>query len=113
EFDVYVGEEAFKAEAGESVFLPRCKPHAFMIRSPWLRMLILFTPAAGLEEAFRTVSRPAQSLELPTETVTYSTTDLEETAKRFSEHGVRFLAPDEVADQMPLYPKPLPPNADE
>src|SRR5262249_22564647 len=64
-FDVYVGEEAFKVEAGECVFLPRFKPHAFVIRSPRLRVLILFTPA-GLEEAFHSMSTPAQKLELPT-----------------------------------------------
>jgi mannose-6-phosphate isomerase-like protein (cupin superfamily) len=28
EFDVYVGEQAFKVETGECVFLPRFKPHA-------------------------------------------------------------------------------------
>ena len=44
EFDVYVGKEAFKVETGECVFLPR---------------LALFTPA-GLEEAFRGMSTPAQ-----------------------------------------------------
>jgi len=109
EFDVYVADEAFKVEAGQCVFLPKFEPHAFLIRSPRLRVLVLFTPA-GLEEAFRSASTPAQRLELPTGAVTYSTSDLEQTAQRFREHGVRFLAPDEVADQLPLYPKPLPPN---
>jgi mannose-6-phosphate isomerase-like protein (cupin superfamily) len=109
EFDMYVGDEAFKVETGECVFLPRFKPHAFVIRSPRLRVLILFTPG-GLEEAFRGASTPAQKLALPTGAVTYSTSDLEQAAQRFSEHGVRFLAPDEVADQLPLYPKPLSPN---
>jgi mannose-6-phosphate isomerase-like protein (cupin superfamily) len=65
EFDVYVGEEAFKVEAGECVSLPRFNPHAFVIRSPRLRVLIVFTPA-GLEEAFRGVSTAARKLELPT-----------------------------------------------
>src|SRR5262245_30682079 len=109
EFDVYVGDEAFKVEAGQCVFLPKFKPHAFLIRSPRLRVLVLFTPA-GLEEAFRSGSTPAQRLELPTGAVTYSTGDPQEAAQRFREHGVRFLAPEEVADQLPLYPKPLPPN---
>jgi quercetin dioxygenase-like cupin family protein len=109
EFDVYVGKEAFKVEAGECVFLPRFKPHAFVIRSPRLRVLALFTPA-GLEEAFRGMSSPAQRLEPPTGAVTYSTGDLKQTAQRLSEYGARFLAPDEVADQLPLYPNWLPPN---
>ena len=109
EFDVYVGKEAFKVEAGECVFLPRFKPHAFVIRSLRLHVLALFTPA-GLEEAFRGMSTPAQSLELPTGAVTYSTGDLKQTARRLNDYGARFLARDEVAEQLPLYPKPLAPN---
>jgi len=103
EFDVYVGKEAFKVEAGECVFLPRFEPHAFVIRSPRLHVLALFTPA-GLEEAFRGMSTPAERLELPTGAVTYSTGDLKQTAQRLSEYGARFLAQDEIADQLPSYP---------
>ena len=110
EFDVYVGEKAFNVKAGECVFMPRFKPHAFVIRSPQLRLLALFTPG-GLEEAFRGMSSPAKSLERPKDTVTYSTGDLKQTAQRLSEYGARFLTPDEVADELPLYPKSLPPNA--
>ena len=106
EFDVYVGEEGYQAKTGECVFLPKLKPHAFLIRSPRLRVLILYAPG-GLEEAFQRLSSPAQKLELPDGATTYSTSDLEQTARRFSEYGVRLLAPDEVAVQLPLYPKPL------
>lgn len=109
-FDVYVGGEAFNVKAGECVFMPRFKPHAFLIRSRRLRLLALFTPA-GLEEAFRGMSTSAQRLELPTGAVTYSTGDLKQTTQRLSEYGARFLTPDEIADQLPLYPKPLPSNA--
>jgi mannose-6-phosphate isomerase-like protein (cupin superfamily) len=105
EFDVYVGEEAFEVAAGECVFLPRFKPHAFVVRSPRLRVLVLFTPA-GLEEAFRGASTPAQELQPPTGAVTYSKADFQQTAQRLGAYGARFLTPDEVADQMPLYPKP-------
>ena len=110
EFDVYVGKDAFKVKAGECVFMPRFKPHAFVIRSSRLRLLALFTPA-GLEEVFRSMSAPAKRLELPTGAVTYSTGDLKQTAKRLGEYGARFLTPDEIADQLPLYPKSLPSNA--
>jgi mannose-6-phosphate isomerase-like protein (cupin superfamily) len=111
EFDVYVGDDAFKVKAGECVFLPKFKPHAFVIRSPRLRVLALFTPA-GLEELFRGMSTPAQRLELPNGAVTYSTVEFEQTAQRLSEYGARFLNPEEVADQLPLYPRPLPANPD-
>src|SRR5215471_9728623 len=106
EFDVYAGEEAYQAKTGECVFLPRHKPHAFLIRSPRLRVLILYTPG-GLEEAFHRVSSPAQKLDLPDGAITYSTSDSEQTARRFGEYGVRLLASDEVAVQLPLYPQPL------
>jgi mannose-6-phosphate isomerase-like protein (cupin superfamily) len=107
EFDVYVGEEAFNVKTGECIFLPKFKPHGFVIRSPRLRVLILYTPG-GVEEAFRKMSSPAQNLEPPTEALTYSQSDLEQTARRFGEYGVQILTPDEVAEQLPLYPKPLP-----
>src|SRR6478672_3227330 len=92
EFDVYVGKEAFKVEMGECVFLPRFRPHAFVIRSPRLRVLALFSPA-GLEEAFRGMSSPAQRLGLPTKTLTYSTGDVKTIAKRLNDYGVRILSP--------------------
>jgi len=110
EFDVYVGEEVFNGKTGECIFLPRFKPHAFIIRSPRLRLLILFAPA-GVEQAFRSMSSPAQNLNPPKGAPTYSAADFEETAQRFSTSGVRMLAPDEVADQLPLYPKSLPANS--
>jgi quercetin dioxygenase-like cupin family protein len=109
-FDVYVGEEVFKGETGECIFLPRFKPHTFTIRSPQLRLLILFAPA-GVEEAFRSMSSPAQNLNPPFGALTYSAEDLEQTVQRFSASGVRMLAPDEIAQQLPLYPKSIPKNA--
>ena len=114
EFDVHVGEEAFKVETGECIFLPRFKPHAFVIRSPRLHVLALITPA-GLEEAFRSIDSPAQSLELPTAMLANSTDgkalqgikqlnseDLRQTVQVLSEYGVRILARDEIAHQLPL-----------
>ena len=107
EFDVYVGEEAFNVSTGECVFLPKVRPHALVIRSPRLRVLILYTPG-GLKETFGKMSAPAQTLEPPTEALTDSRSDLEQTARRFGEHGVQILSPEGVAEQLPLYPKPLP-----
>jgi hypothetical protein len=107
---VYVGEEVFNGKTGECIFLPRFKPHAFIIRSPRLRLLILFAPA-GVEEAFRSMSFPAQNLNPPKGALTYSAEELEQTVQRFSTSGVRMLAPDEVAHELPLYPKSLPANS--
>jgi quercetin dioxygenase-like cupin family protein len=110
EFDVYVGEEVLNGKTGECIFLPRFKPHAFIIRSPRLRLLILFAPG-GLEEAFRSGASPAQYLDLPSEAITYSMVEVEQTARRFSEYGARFLTPDEITAQLPLYPKSVPAHA--
>jgi quercetin dioxygenase-like cupin family protein len=112
EFDVYVGKEVFKGKTGECIFLPRFKPHTFIVCSPRLRLLILFAPA-GVEEAFRGMSSPAQNLEPPTEALTYSAEDLEQTTQRFRASGVRMLAPEEVAHQLPLYSHSVPANAGE
>jgi len=91
-------------------FLPRLKPHAFAIRSARIRLLTLFSPA-GLEDAFRGASSPAQSLELPTGALTYAESDPKQILQRFSEYGVRFLTQDEVGDELPLYPEPIASNS--
>ena len=102
EMDMYVGNEVFKACAAECLFIPRLKPHTFIVRSPRLRTLVLFMPG-GLEECFRARSSRAQKLELPSEAATYSSSDLEPVIRAFEEYGARFLTPDEVAEQMPSY----------
>jgi len=88
--------------AGGCVFLPRLKPHAFIIRSPELRMLALFSPG-GIEEAFRVGNAPAKHLGLPENAITDSTVDIEETARRMSGRGVRLLTLDEIENQLPSY----------
>ncbi len=102
EMDMYAGNEVFKAGAGECLFLPRLKPHTFIVRSPRLRTLVLFMPG-GLEQCFRARSSRAENLELPPEAATYSTSDLEPVIGAFEEYGARFLSPHEVVEQMPFY----------
>jgi mannose-6-phosphate isomerase-like protein (cupin superfamily)/biotin operon repressor len=109
EFDVYVGEEVFRVKTRQCAFLPKLMPHAFIIRSPRIRLLTLVTPA-GLEEVFRDMSTPAKKLEAPSEALTYSQADLNQTVQRFTEYGVRILSPEDAAYQLPQYPRPLPPS---
>ena len=106
EFDVYAGKDAFKVKQGECVFLPRLIPHAFKIRSPKLRLLLIITPG-GLEAAFRGMASPADKLDLPSGMPTYAAANLEKTVQVLQEYGVRLLTTDEVTTQLPLYPKPL------
>ena len=101
--DVYVGNEVFQVGPGECAFLPQGRPHAFIIRSLEIRMLVFITPG-GFTKAFASMTTPAEKLEIPSDSVTYATADLEETMKVFLKHGVRFLSSEEITDAMPAFP---------
>jgi hypothetical protein len=49
------------------------------------------------------MSSATEKLELPSGDPTYSASNLEQTSRIAEEYGVRFLSPDEFAEQMPLY----------
>ena len=103
--DVYVGAECFRATAGECVFLPKRRPHAFKIQSPEIRMLVLIVPG-GFLSAINRMAAPAEKLEIPPDgaQLTYATADLEETMKVFDKYGVRILSPDEIPRELPAFP---------
>jgi mannose-6-phosphate isomerase-like protein (cupin superfamily) len=102
--DIYVGDDVLAAGVGGCVFLPRFKPHAFIIRSPSLRMLALFTPG-GIEEKFRSVSAPVKDLGLPDMALPHPSTQDPNVVGIVGDGGVRFLEPDEIARQLPAYPQ--------
>ena len=106
EFDVYAGNDAFKVKQGECVFLQRLVPHAFRIRSPKLRLLLIISPG-GLEAAFRGMASPAERLDLPSGMQTYATANLEKTLQVLTKYGVRLLTSEEITSQLPLYPNQL------
>ena len=62
--DMYVGGRDFRAEAGQSIFIPRGTVHAFKVASETCRALNGFTPAA-MDDIVRKVARPAESRTLP------------------------------------------------
>jgi len=102
--DVYVEGEVFQVEAGECMFLPKRKPHAFIIQSHEIRMLALITPG-GFMNAVKHMAAPAEKLEIPSDdALTYSTANLEETMMIFEKYGVRLLAREEIAQEMPAFP---------
>jgi mannose-6-phosphate isomerase-like protein (cupin superfamily) len=101
--DAYVDSEVFQVGPGECVFLPLGRPHAFIIRSPEIRMLTLITPG-GFMKVVAPMAAPAEHLEIPSDSVTYATADLAETMKIFKKHGLRFLSPEEITHQMPAFP---------
>jgi hypothetical protein len=53
--------------------------------------------------------RPRKHLDLPAKALTYAESDPKQILQRFGQFGVRFLTQDEIADELPVYPKPLPP----
>jgi mannose-6-phosphate isomerase-like protein (cupin superfamily) len=103
QIDVYVGNRLFQVGPGECAFLPLGRPHAFIIRSPEIRMLVLITPG-GFLKSFESMAAPAEKMEIPSDSVTYATADLDETKKILLKHGIRFLSPEEIAEEMPAFP---------
>jgi len=101
--DAYVDDQVFHVGPGECVFLPLGRPHAYIIRSPEIRMLTFITPG-GFMKVVAPMSAPAEKMEIPSDSLTYATANLEETMKIFMKHGLRFLSPDEIARQMPAFP---------
>jgi len=101
--DAYVDNQIFHVGAGECVFLPLGRPHAYVIRSPEIRMLTLITPG-GFMSVVAPMAAPAEHMEMPSDSITYATANLEETMKIFVKHGLSFLSPEEIAHHMPSFP---------
>jgi hypothetical protein len=102
---VYVDGEVFAVKGGECVFLPRRTPHAWLITSEQIHVILLVVPG-GFLDAINQMNAPAKRMEVPAdgETVTYATVDLTETIKVFEQHGIRFLTAEEIRTEMPQYP---------
>ena len=105
EMRVYVDGEVFSVTAGECMFLPRRKPHAFRITSEEVHNIALLVPG-GFPDAVNKMNAPAERMDVPTDldTVTYANADLTDTIKLFEQYGVRFLTADEIRTKMPEYP---------
>jgi len=107
---VYAGGEVFSVTAGECIFLPRRKPHAWLITSEEIHTIAVITPG-GFNDALNRLGTPAERMEVPADvdTVTYANADLTETINVFKQYGVRLLTPDEISKEMPDYPlEPFP-----
>lgn len=86
------------------MFLPKGKPHAFLLQSNEIHVITLITPG-GFFNAVNKMNEPAQRLEIPSDDVlTYANMDLTRTREIFEEYGIRLLTPEEIAEQMPQFP---------
>jgi mannose-6-phosphate isomerase-like protein (cupin superfamily) len=105
EMKVYVDHEVFIVKAGECMFLPRLKPHVWVITSEVIHVMALITPG-GFHDALLKMSTPAERMEVPEDgnTETYANADLTETIKIHGQYGVRLLSPDEIRAEMPELP---------
>jgi mannose-6-phosphate isomerase-like protein (cupin superfamily) len=86
EFKFQAGDRTMHLKAGDSLFVPREIPHAFVKTSEGdARLIVMHQPAVRMEEYFRVVSKqPDQSYEA---------------RKRLAEeYGMRFLGPPLAAD---------------
>jgi mannose-6-phosphate isomerase-like protein (cupin superfamily) len=98
--DAYIGKEVFSAGQNEGVYFPKFIPHTFTILTPQLRMLIWMSPG-GFEGYFRDMSEPARSLGLPDHAVNYGEVDMHHALREGKKHGISFLSPEEIRQQMP------------
>jgi mannose-6-phosphate isomerase-like protein (cupin superfamily) len=105
EMRVYVDGEVFALTAGECMFLPNRRPHAWLITSEVVHLILLVVPG-GFLDALNKMNAPAERMEVPAddETVTYATADLTATINVFKQHGIRFLTAEEIRTEMPQYP---------
>ncbi|MBC8082609.1 MAG: cupin domain-containing protein [Hymenobacter sp.] len=81
EFKFQAGEELLRLKAGDTLYIPRTMPHAFVKTSPGVaRLIVMHQPAGTMEEFFRIASQmPDQR---------------PEARKGLAEkHGMRFLGP--------------------
>lgn len=100
----YTDGQVFEVSAGECMFLPKGKPHAFLIQTAESHSITLITPG-GFMNAANKMSEPAQKMEIPSDDVlTYANMDLTKTMEIFEKYGVHLLTPEEIAEQMPQYP---------
>lgn len=77
-----VGDDLFDLQAGDSIFLPRKVPHAWIVLSENSSSLVLVQPAGKLEEFFVAVSAIAASGIRPTP---------EQIVKLSADHGMNIV----------------------
>lgn len=54
EYLFQVGEERYEMNSGDTIFLPRNVPHAFLQKSETGKVIVAYMPAGKMEEFFRT-----------------------------------------------------------
>jgi mannose-6-phosphate isomerase-like protein (cupin superfamily) len=104
----YCEDKALNIGAGDVVFLPQGKPHAFTCTSSVVRTLIFVQAtgkdAVGLDSYFLAMGEPAWSMVLPDSAVTYAVDDPRHATRVGASTGIRILSSSEAQQALPLYP---------
>lgn len=81
EYLFQVGEEKYSMKTGDTIFLPRNVPHAFIQLTEKARTIVSYLPAGKMEDFFKT-------------TDSWTTTpSKEEVIKVFEDHGMKVVGP--------------------
>ena len=104
----YCEDKTLDVGAGDVVFLPQGKAHAFNCTSNVVRTLI-FVQATGkkavaLDSFFLAMGEPAESMVLPASAITYALDDPEHAIRVGTSNGIRFLSPSEAQLALAQYP---------
>jgi mannose-6-phosphate isomerase-like protein (cupin superfamily) len=104
----YCEDKILDIGAGDVVFLPQGKAHAFNCTSSVVRTLIFVQAAGkdavGLDSYFLAMGEPAASMVLPESAVTYAVADPEHAIRVSASTGIRILSPSETRRALPQYP---------
>jgi quercetin dioxygenase-like cupin family protein len=90
ELTFWIGGQVITASAGSFVYGPRNIPHTFTVSSEQARFLLVTEPA-GFENFMRTLSEPAQQLEIPPPAT--EPPDVESMARLAAQYGIEILGP--------------------
>jgi mannose-6-phosphate isomerase-like protein (cupin superfamily) len=104
----YCEDKILDIGAGEVVFLPQGKAHAFTCTSNVVRTLIFVQAtgkdAVGLDSYFLAMSDPAAGMALPESAITYAVDDPQHAIRVGASTGIRILSPLEAQRALPQYP---------
>jgi quercetin dioxygenase-like cupin family protein len=102
EMEAYLGGQVLNIGPGEMLFIPHGEPHAWYIVSPSFRMLIMTNPAQ-MDGYFREMGRPAETLELKNDRVTYAMADPQHAIELGAKYGTQFMTPEQTKKAFPKY----------
>jgi quercetin dioxygenase-like cupin family protein len=107
QIEFHCEDQVETVDAGETIFLPKAKAHAFYIRSPYVRTLIIALATTdqpvALDTYFAGMAEPAISMDLPARAVTYRMDDPSHAIEAGARYGIKMLSPDEAKEVLPHF----------